>query len=154
MKNGTDFKDVGLMIFASEEHRHEARDQTPTVSTCSKRQIMNKKLPMTSREAHELCRLNSPIDGAKDKIQGRGGHYVETVTQAKHLKGHRKSVPRRRRQVRQRSVQDRGRLEVKRRRRQRHVGTTLRENEGVARGVADGQDLEEHMQDLPQGGLR
>ena len=40
---------------------------------------------------------------------------------------------------------------VKRRRRQKHVGTTLRKNEGVERGFAFGQGSEESTQDLPQG---
>ena len=44
MKNGTDFKEVGPTIFPSEEHRHEVELETPTVSSCSKRQFMNKQL--------------------------------------------------------------------------------------------------------------
>ena len=107
---------------------------------------------MTSREAHELCRVQSRIRHRRGEGQdpGRGGHYVGTATQPKHLEGDRKSVPARETptagetakcavnsDVRTSTKGSEGRSRREATATSKHVGTTLRKNEGVARRVAD-----------------
>ena len=124
------------MIFASEEHRHEV-------------ELRHQQCRAVQRES---SRTSSCCDDISRGIRTVPSSTLKPPLTVRRTLRRNSKTSQARRQARQGSAQDTVRtprqigvleeVAVKRRRRQKHVGTTLRKNEGVARGVADGQGSE------------